>query len=363
MRMLSVTNSNTEAKMKLNSSIEHAFILVGLSNESALDTVEKIIRMFISYEARFLHLSTQSAEQPIRQLLAANMKFKPEMFEVFRNIVFIESGLVVKFAPSVKYKNTMNILVLSESIYNYFSIDILMTSPYPASLVHAAVLMEENELLHHILEFSKNPNIGTLDAHTTPLHLAAKEEYMTPLHLLLSHPNIDANITDILEDTPLTLASLENKTIAVRRLLEHPHINVKHKNSTGQNALIAAVINGNICIIEMILNHPAYLQLTPSEYGDIYEDILNNTSNRRILDYCYNIIFSSANDMSPNKINSRISYEIMNELNNSNSFKSALAVLTDDTIITPVNFNNISLVFIGVQLMLLIFTCIIQSPN
>lgn len=348
----------------MHNHLENAFMLVGLSNESDYDTVEKIIKLCISYEARFLHLSNESsAAHSIKHILAAFMKFNPKMFEVFRNIIFIESGLVMKFAPSSKYSNTMNIIVLSESIYNHFTIDILMTSPYPASLVHVAVLMEEHELLQHILEFTKNPNIGTLEASTTALHLAAKEEFMTPLHLLLSHPNIDVNVTDILDDTPLTLASLENKAISVRRLLEHPDIDAKHKNSTGQNALIAAVINNNIFIVDMILKHPSYLHLSASEYSDIYDDILDNTSNLRMLDYCYNEIFSFENDISQNKIDSRIAYEIINELESSKSIKSILDTLSDDTIITPVNFNHMSLVFICIQLMLLFVTCIIQHPN
>jgi ankyrin repeat protein len=294
------------------STIKNSFILIGLSNESDKLTIDKIVDICKPYNLQLLHLYNNSSANKIQHIAAAFLEFKPQMFEVFRDITFIESGLIIHFKPSDKYHNTMNILVLSESLYNHFTIDVIMEEPYPASLLHAAVLNKEFNILVHLMEFTKNPNIGTKEAKTTALHIAAKEAYMDELELLLSHPLINVNARDILDDTPLTIASLENKTESMRRLLQHPDIDIKHVNSSGQNALYGGIINNNLCIIDMILNHESYKNLDDEEYTKLYDEILNLTNNNFLLSYCYDILFSEYNDDSPNKINSNIAKEIIN---------------------------------------------------
>jgi hypothetical protein len=339
--------------------VSNAFILVGLSNESDLVTINKILDICKFYDAQILHLhnttttttTTTTTLNEIQHILAGFVTFKPQMLDVFRDIVFIESGLIMNFKPSLEYRDTMNILVLSESLYNHFTTDIIMEEPYPASLLHSAVLNKEFNILVHLMEFTENPNIGTKEAKTTALHIAAKEAYMDELELLLSHPMIDVNALDILDDTPLTIASLENKTESVRRLLKHPDIDVKHKNFAGNNALYGGIINNNMCVIDMLLNHDAYKNLSATQYSNIYDDILETTDDSNILDYCYTIIFSECNDDSPNKINSSIAADIVNGLH---QLGQPSIEYTDKFIsVIPIDYQVMFTIFAFVQLFLL----------
>lgn len=332
--------------------IENAFILIGLSNESDTVTIDKIIDICKPYGIELLHLynnsATSTTSATIQHIAAAFVEFKPQMFDVFRDITFIESGLVMHFKPSEKYSNTMNIIVLSESLYNHFTVDVVMEEPYPASLLHAAVLMDEFNILVHLMEFSKNPNVSTGDAKTTALHIAAKEEKLDALELLLAHPNIDVNAINILGDTPLSISGLENKTSSVRRLLQHPDIDVKSANSLGQCALYGGIINKNVCILDMILNHESYKNLDEKSRAELYDEILEITDSSFVLNYCYDILFSEYNDESPNKMNSCIAKEVIN----GRHLADQIDALDPYIYMAQLDFHMIFMVFVFVQMIM-----------
>lgn len=73
----------------------------------------------------------------------------------------------------------------------------------------------------------------------TPLHIAARNENIEAIKLLLQHPEIDVNMQDVYGNTPLHTAVEHRKLDAIALLLNAPGINPYSKNKQGDSAIQA----------------------------------------------------------------------------------------------------------------------------
>jgi len=110
-------------------------------------------------------------------------------------------------------------------------------------------------------------NINYLhEDHSTPLIIAVKKANIELLCVLLNHPEINVNQTDVIGQTPLIIVSKlthtdpfqENTNLVLAKLLlSHDNIHVNDEDQAGTTALMYSAILGNIGLLMKLIEHGA----------------------------------------------------------------------------------------------------------
>ena len=127
----------------------------------------------------------------------------------------------------------------------------------------------QNNDLDRVKAFLKglNVNVNTLseDGQWSGVTIAAKQNYIELLDLLLCQPGVDANLptTESVSKskkfgkwTPLMFACRAGHHKIVRRLVQVPGINITHKDSYGRTALHVAALKGHSDCLEELAKVP-----------------------------------------------------------------------------------------------------------
>ena len=99
-----------------------------------------------------------------------------------------------------------------------------------------------------------DPNIGSTEKGTTPLHVASRLGNKNMTRLLLSHKNAELNIGRYIDGaTPLIIACSHGHTQIVMQILERSAVNVNQARSDGWTALMIASKEGHSEIVDELL--------------------------------------------------------------------------------------------------------------
>ena len=99
-----------------------------------------------------------------------------------------------------------------------------------------------------------DPNIGSTEKGTTPLHVASRLGNKNMTRLLLSHKNAELDIGRYIDGaTPLIIACSHGHTQIVMQILERSAVNVNQARSDGWTALMIASKEGFSEIVDKLL--------------------------------------------------------------------------------------------------------------
>lgn len=115
-------------------------------------------------------------------------------------------------------------------------------------------------------------------------HEALEEEFMDAawdgnIHAIrrLLQKQVAVNTRDSESQTALMVAASENNVQMVKILLQHPDINVNAINNQGYTALMLAVQNNHIAVIKLLLSVPNIDISIKNHYGDTAQDLLKQS--------------------------------------------------------------------------------------
>ncbi|XP_021361486.1 E3 ubiquitin-protein ligase MIB2-like, partial [Mizuhopecten yessoensis] len=120
------------------------------------------------------------------------------------------------------------------------------------STAHTAAYEGMNNILKVVLEKGCNPNVQDADG-DTPLHDAILKRNDRGVNLLLSHPNLDAKVTNQGGFTTLQWAALKGNEFATERILSKAPAVVDVKKTDGHSALHIAAINNHSQIASLLI--------------------------------------------------------------------------------------------------------------
>jgi ankyrin repeat protein len=108
------------------------------------------------------------------------------------------------------------------------------------------------EEVRTILKENKEINVNwrNEDDHTT-LHVACNQGHKKIVILLLAHPDIDVNQTDILGWPPFLSACFRGRISCVRLLLKDPRVKLNEPDNNENTPLSCAALEGHLEVIKL----------------------------------------------------------------------------------------------------------------
>lgn len=124
------------------------------------------------------------------------------------------------------------------------------------ALIHVAARYNLNRIVHTLLDYGADINIGTSQYKWTPLHLAARFNGLSTINVLLQR-GADPSIKGNKGSTPLHFAARRGNEEIVKALLEHPSVKIDEKDSSGKTALHLACSEGHSKVSQILMNYGA----------------------------------------------------------------------------------------------------------
>lgn len=122
------------------------------------------------------------------------------------------------------------------------------------SLIHTAVLYNNTEALHFLIDSGLNID-EVDDDFRTPLHLSVMNHINPEITSLLIKNDADINAKTERLETPLFLACLCNNANAVKILLNTTNCDISFPNDLGQEPISLAYKNNNKDILNLFKEH------------------------------------------------------------------------------------------------------------
>lgn len=174
-------------------------------------------------------LDAETPEQAI-QILSEH----PRMLSVQLGLPYEENGEMIESQTLLMYAIRNNKLELFNYIIDQPSVD-LNRLEYGLAPIHVITFKNNIEMLRSLLSKPGiNVNIQDLEGRRTALHYASSSEFVQEL---LSVPDIDPNIQDVDGNTALHVAVFRNNVDKVKLLLAHPRVQTDITNMDGDDPL------------------------------------------------------------------------------------------------------------------------------
>ncbi|MDO9438772.1 ankyrin repeat domain-containing protein [Hydrogenophaga sp.] len=144
------------------------------------------------------------------------------------------------------------------------------------SLLRLAVDTGKESLVALLLERGARPNLAD-DFHNTPLHMAVKAGHRSIAYLLLQHPKIEVNCSNLKGGMPITEA-IEQDDMLMEELLMAAGADVNFADKNGTTALHQACGRHNLLRVQRLLERPAILLLDgkPGTVAQVLNQIDND---------------------------------------------------------------------------------------
>ncbi|OHT09695.1 hypothetical protein TRFO_21314 [Tritrichomonas foetus] len=180
--------------------------------------------------------------------------YRNEAFEYLTSVCRLDGRI---FHSAVKSNNIHIIKYLISKNVPFETRDEYNWTP-----LHIAASQNSIESVTLLLSIKNiNVNIADLDGET-PLHCAAKDGYVEVMEILLKHPNINPFVKDQEDATPLHWASCNNQPEAVRLLMNscpaahQKNFDVNCKDAFNRTPLILSCSSNSPLVTEILLTHP-----------------------------------------------------------------------------------------------------------
>jgi len=125
--------------------------------------------------------------------------------------------------------------------------------------LHEAVIKYKKKRVQELVDRGANVNATFGEERQTPLHLAAIQNYVTIVEILLAVENIDVDARDLSAETPLHMAARKGST-RIGRILVKNRASLEAENFRGQRPLHVALESGHVTFAEFLMESGANLK-------------------------------------------------------------------------------------------------------